>query len=145
MKPFASVVCSLFTSLLMVEIVAPKLAQGQPIQAATDGTGTLVTPNDNRFDIQDGTQAGSNLFHSFEQFGLSEGQIANFVSNPQIHNILGRVTGGEASIINGLIQVTGGNSNLYLMNPAGIVFGAGASLNVPASAISPQHNSSING
>ncbi|WP_322745265.1 filamentous hemagglutinin N-terminal domain-containing protein [Coleofasciculus sp. LEGE 07081] len=38
----------------------------------------------------------------------------------------------DASLINGLIQVTGGNSNLYLMNPAGIVFGENASLNVPA-------------
>ena len=36
-------------------------------------------------------------------------------------------------MINGLLQVTGGNSNLFLMNPAGIVFGQGASLNVPAS------------
>ena len=133
MKLVPQVVGSLLTSLLMVAVAAPRQAQGQPIPAATDDTGTLVTPNGNRFDIQGGTQAGNNLFHSFQQFGLSDGQIANFVSNPQIQNILGRVTGGNASIINGLIQVTGGNSNLYLMNPAGIVFGAGASLNVPAS------------
>uniref|UniRef100_A0ACD5GZT2 Filamentous hemagglutinin N-terminal domain-containing protein n=1 Tax=Desertifilum tharense IPPAS B-1220 TaxID=1781255 RepID=A0ACD5GZT2_9CYAN len=66
---------------------------------------------------------GTNLFHSFEQFGLSEGQIANFLSSPQIQNILGRVIGGDASIINGLIQVSGGNSNLFLINPAGILFG----------------------
>ncbi|MDE5112078.1 MAG: filamentous hemagglutinin N-terminal domain-containing protein, partial [Trichodesmium sp. St7_bin2_1] len=44
-----------------------------------------------------------------------------------------RVTGGNASIINGLIQVIGGNSNLFLMNPAGIMFGPNASLNIPAS------------
>ncbi len=76
---------------------------------------------------------GANLFHSFDKFGLDAGQIANFLSNPDIRNILGRVTGGDASLINGLIQVTGGNSNLFLMNPAGIVFGSNASLNVPAS------------
>jgi filamentous hemagglutinin family protein len=75
----------------------------------------------------------ANLFHSFTRFGLDSNQIANFLSKPQIQNILGRVTGGDASIINGLIQVTGGNSNLYLMNPAGIIFGSNASLNVPAS------------
>jgi hypothetical protein len=41
--------------------------------------------------------------------------------------------GGDPSVINGLIQVTGGQSNLFLMNPAGIIFGSNASLNVPAS------------
>jgi filamentous hemagglutinin family protein len=107
----------------------------QPITPASDGTGTVVTPNGNRFDIQEGSlsQNGANLFHSFQQFGLDSGQIANFMSNPSIHNILGRVVGGNPSIINGLIQVTGGNSNLFLMNPAGIIFGKDASLNVPAS------------
>jgi large exoprotein involved in heme utilization and adhesion len=43
------------------------------------------------------------------------------------------VTGGEASVINGLLQVTGSNANLYLMNPAGIVFGANARLDVAGS------------
>ncbi len=133
MKSLTGIVGSSLTSILVATVAAPTLAQGQPIQAATDGTGTLVTPNGNRFDIQGGTQVGSNLFHSFEQFGLSLGQTANFWSRPTIQNILGRVTGGEPSIINGLIQVSGGNANLFLMNPAGIVFGAGASLNVPAS------------
>ena len=67
-----------------------------------------------------------------EQFGLNTGQIANFLSNPQIQNILGRVVGGTPSVINGLIQVSGGNSNLYLMNPAGMIFGTNAQLDVPA-------------
>jgi filamentous hemagglutinin family protein len=106
-----------------------------PITPASDGTNTIVTPDGNRFDIHGGTLSGdgANLFHSFQQLGLDSGQIANFLSNPSIQNILGRVVGGDPSIINGLIQVTGGNSNLFLMNPAGIVFGKDASLNVPAS------------
>ncbi|MBE9128263.1 filamentous hemagglutinin N-terminal domain-containing protein, partial [Coleofasciculus sp. LEGE 07081] len=107
-------------------------ALSQPI-SAPDDTGTIVTPDGNQFDIQGGTVSGENLFHSFDQFGLNSGEVANFLSNPQIRNILGRVVGGDASIINGLIQVTGGSSNLFLMNPAGIVFGANAQLNVPAS------------
>src|SRR5207253_33278 len=72
-------------------------------------------------------------FHSFQQFGLNANQIANFLSNPKIQNILTRVVGGEASQINGLIQVSGGNSNLFLMNPSGIVFGSSATLNVQGS------------
>ncbi|MBW4495392.1 MAG: CHAT domain-containing protein [Oscillatoria princeps RMCB-10] len=110
-------------------------ALSQPITPARDGTGTTVTPQGNTFNIQGGSLSrdGANLFHSFQKFGLSEGQIANFLSNPDIRNILGRVVGGDASYINGLIQVSGGNSNLFLMNPAGILFGPNASLNVPAS------------
>ncbi|AFZ18160.1 two-partner secretion domain-containing protein [Allocoleopsis franciscana] len=112
-------------------------AQVLPI-SKEPGTNTnidLDVSNSNQLNITGGQLSGDNqnLFHSFQQFGLNSGQIANFVSNPNIHNILGRVMGGEKSVINGLIQVTGGQSNLYLMNPAGIIFGANASLNVPAS------------
>jgi len=110
-------------------------ATGQPITPAPDGTGTAVTDSGNQFNINGGqlSKNGTNLFHSFQQFGLKDGQIVNFISNPNIRNILGRVVGGDASYINGLIQVTGGNSNLFLMNPAGIVFGSNAQLNVPNS------------
>jgi filamentous hemagglutinin family protein len=111
-------------------VVQGGLASAQ--QIVPNGLGTQVTVNGQQFDITGGTRAGANLFHSFAKFGLSQAQIAHFLSNPAIRNILARVTGGEASVINGLIKVTGGNSNLYLMNPAGIVFGQGASLNVPA-------------
>ncbi|MDX2099700.1 MAG: filamentous hemagglutinin N-terminal domain-containing protein, partial [Leptolyngbyaceae cyanobacterium bins.59] len=117
----------------MAGLVAPS-ARTQSIAPARDGTGTIVTPQGNQFDITGGTLSSdrANLFHSFQQFGLDANQIANFISNPQIQNILGRVAGGDPSVINGLIQVTGGNSNLFLLNPAGILFGPNASLNVPA-------------
>ncbi|AOW99540.1 hypothetical protein BJP34_08810 [Moorena producens PAL-8-15-08-1] len=113
----------------------PAIAQ---ITSAEDSAGTIVTPNNQGFDITGGSLSSSdqpNLFHSFDQFGLDSGQIANFISNnPQVRNILGRVVGGNPSIINGLIKITSsGSPNLYLMNPAGIVFGADARLDVPAS------------
>ncbi|WP_434684526.1 DUF4347 domain-containing protein [Pseudanabaena minima] len=127
---FWTTAIALYPALLTT---APINAQTLPITAAPDGTDTIVLPNGQRFDITGGTQAGGNLFHSFQQFGLHQGQIANFLSQPNIQNILGRVVGGDPSMINGLVQLTGGNSNLYIMNPAGVIFGANASLNVPAS------------
>src|SRR4028119_1373354 len=110
-------------------------ASAQLITPAADGTNTVVTPNGNRYDISGGSSSpeGANLFHSFTEFGLGQGQTANFLTNPNIQNILGRITGGNPSLINGLIQVTGGNSNLFLMNPAGMIFGPDSSLNVPGS------------
>jgi filamentous hemagglutinin family protein len=121
-------------SLLLVStlLVAALPCQAQ-VTSAIDGTQTIVQQAGNTFSITGGTTAGSNLFHSFQQFGLTQGQVASFLANPAIQNVLGRVTGGEASVINGLLQVTGSNANLYLMNPAGIVFGANARLDVAGS------------
>ena len=113
---------------LVFALIHPALAQIVP-----NGAGTVVNPQGNQINITGGTQAGANLFHSFRDFNVNSAQVANFLSNPQIQNILARINGGNPSMINGLLQVTGGNSNLFLMNPAGIVFGQGASLNVPAS------------
>jgi filamentous hemagglutinin family protein len=110
-------------------------ARAQSIIPAPDDTHTIIIPEGNRIDITGGQRSndGANLFHSFTQFNLSSDQIANFLSQPDIQNILTRINGGEASLINGLIQVTGGNSNLLLMNPSGIIFGANSRLDVPAS------------
>ncbi|GAB4535656.1 MAG: hypothetical protein Tsb0014_22830 [Pleurocapsa sp.] len=107
-------------------------AQAQQIIPNNDGTMTVVTKDGNTFNIDGGSLSkdGKNLFHSFQEFGLDAGQIANFLSNPNIQNILTRINGGNPSLINGLIQVKGGNSNLFLMNPSGIIFGNNASLNV---------------
>ncbi|MEM8642122.1 MAG: DUF4347 domain-containing protein [Cyanobacteria bacterium P01_G01_bin.54] len=108
-------------------------AQAQNITAALDGTGTVITIDGNTYQIEGGTQAGANLFHSFQEFGLSANEIAHFLSRPEIQNVLGRVVGGDPSVIEGLIRLSGGDSNLYLINPAGLVFTQGASLDVPGS------------
>lgn len=110
----------------------PAFVHAQAIVPATDGTGTIATPTGNQINITGGAQAGTNLFHSFQQFGLGASQTANFLTAPAIQNVLGRVTGGDPSIINGVLQVTG-SANLYLLNPAGIIFGPTASLSLPAS------------
>ncbi|OZH55866.1 hypothetical protein AFK68_01830, partial [Hydrocoleum sp. CS-953] len=120
------------TIILGALAIAPP-ANSQPITPANDGTGTTVTPQGNQFNIEGGTRNGANLFHSFDKFNVPTNKTANFLTTPDTQNILGRVTGGNASYINGLIQVLGGNSNLFLMNPAGIMFGQNATLNIPAS------------
>lgn len=107
----------------------------QSITSAADGTGTVVTVDGHQLLIEGGALSGdgANLFHSFAQFDLSSQQTANFITRPEIQNILGRVVGGNPSIIDGLLQVTGGNSNLYFINPGGIIFGPNALLNVSGS------------
>ncbi len=127
---------ALLSFVAIFSCLGTKFVHAQTITPTADGTQTRVNLNPNQtnqIDISGGTRSGGNLFHSFGQFGLNAGQVANFQSTANIQNILGRVTGGNASIINGTLQVTGSNANLFLLNPAGIIFGANAQLNVPGS------------
>jgi filamentous hemagglutinin family protein len=80
-----------------------------------------------------GKQVGSNLFHSFGQFGLATGESATFSGPATISNMIGRVTGGSQSSIDGRIQSNITGANLYLINPSGIVFGPNATINISGS------------
>lgn len=133
------IVCAVFCATAfyisagLAQTAAPITPSGLNTQvnlSATPPTGTV------QYDITGGTRSGTNLFHSFGEFGVPNNNIANFLndSGAATSNILGRVTGGNVSNIFGTIQTTGfGNANLFLMNPSGIVFGPGASLNVGGS------------
>src|SRR4028119_2307492 len=128
---------SLPTILINLYFLQAK-AEAQSIVPEPNATGTTVSSPAGQtatFNIEGGRTSDTNLFHSFTQFGLSQGQTANFISpNSKIQNILTRINGGDPSIINGIIQVSGsGTPNLFLMNPSGIIFGNNASLNVPGS------------
>ncbi|HEY7554473.1 MAG TPA: filamentous hemagglutinin N-terminal domain-containing protein, partial [Candidatus Binatia bacterium] len=101
----------------------------------SSGLGTTVTQTGTTHNITGGTRPGNgaNLFHSFGLFNVGEGHSANFLNNTGLatSNILGRVTGGQRSSIFGTIQTTNfGAANLFLVNPAGWIFGPTASLNV---------------
>jgi filamentous hemagglutinin family protein len=102
-------------------------------QVTPDGSfGTTVTTNGLEQTIGDGHRVGANLFHSFDQFSVPIGGAAIFDNALDITTIFGRVTGGQLSQIDGLIQAQG-SANLFLLNPAGIVFGPEASLDIGGS------------
>ncbi|OKH13829.1 CHAT domain-containing protein [[Limnothrix rosea] IAM M-220] len=102
------------------------------ITPAGESTGTIVEQAGDAFAITGGSTSGdnSNLFHNFNDFNLGTGQSATFLANPQIQNILSRVSGGNPSFIDGLIEITNSDANLFLLNPSGLVFGSNAQLNV---------------
>lgn len=81
-----------------------------------------------------GRLSGSNLFHSFQTFNLATGESATFTTNtPGIAHVISRVTGGAPSLIYGRmsLQAASGAPSFFFINPAGVVFGAGASVDVP--------------
>jgi filamentous hemagglutinin family protein len=99
---------------------------------------SLTPAGKTQYDITGGTRpgGGTNLFHSFGDFNVPDNNMANFLNDSGLttSNILGRVTDGNISTIFGTIQTTGfGNANLFLMNPAGFLFGPNATINVGGS------------
>ncbi len=129
----ASVCLGLVSEILISGIFLPAMAQ-----VISDGTtNSTVNPSGNNFTILNGTQKGSNLFHSFSSFSVPTNGSATFdlKNTPDITTIFSRVTGGNVSNIDGLIQILNSNNSasLFLLNPNGIVFGANAKLDIGGS------------
>ncbi len=73
--------------------------------------------------IEGGATRGTNLFHSFAEFNIAAGKGAYFANPEGINNIFSRVTGSNSSQILRTLGVLG-NSNLFFLNPNGIIFGS---------------------
>ncbi len=80
-----------------------------------------------------GQQAGANLFHSFQHFNINTRESATFSGPDSVQNIISRVTGGNISLIDGTLRSAIPGANMYLLNSAGVMFGANASLDLSGS------------
>jgi filamentous hemagglutinin family protein len=130
-----------FISLLLNYPYFNKSVLSQVISDQTLPIPTKVTPSGKIFEITEGTSVGHNLFHSFMNFSIQQGDIVQFINNnPIIQNVFARVTGtSESNIsnIDGTIQ-SGGlfqSFDLFLINSNGIIFGSQASLDLKGSFV----------
>src|SRR4028118_210841 len=119
----------LFPSTAIAQIIPDNSLGAESSRTVPDTINNL--PSDR---ITGGAIRGVNLFHSFGEFNINAGRGAYFENPSPIANIFTRVTGGNPSNILGNLGVLG-NSNLFLINPKGIVFGPQSRLDLRGSFV----------
>ena len=67
--------------------------------------------------------AGNGAIINWQRFSIGSGELTRFVQPSATSAVLNRVTGGEVSQLLGQLQ---SNGRVFLINPSGIVVGAGA-------------------
>lgn len=121
-------------------IFCPGASQAQIIPDASLGSDSSQVSSlqmihgvpSHRIDL--GSQQGSNLFHSFQQFNITSGEGVYFSNPAGVNNIFARITGKTISQLDGVLGVLG-HANLFLLNPNGILFGPHASLDLSGSFV----------
>ena len=123
-----------FTSLLLTvtSLFSPFALSEITLDGSMGTTGSLAGP-DYQITENLGQRTGGNLFHSFGQFNINSAESATFSGSAGIKNVVSRVTGGQASTIDGAFRSTISGANIYFLNPSGVIFGENASLDVQGS------------
>lgn len=112
------------------------LTMADVVLDGTQGPSGNVALSNNAYQINANTMAqisGANAFFSFSRFNVEAGNTARFSASTSLENLLVRVTGGELSRIDGHVVSDVAGANLWLLNPQGVLMGAGSSVNVSGS------------
>lgn len=126
-----------FPVILLALFVPFSVGRTQVVLDGKFGTSGPITPISGNYDVAAslGKTVGNNLFHSFSQFDLAGGNMATFSGPNNIQNILARVTGPNASSIDGKLVSSIPGANLFFLNPHGVIFGQNAQLDVKGSFV----------
>lgn len=100
----------------------------QPAQALPEGAtvihgGANIQRNGQNMTIQQTTQQA---IINWNGFSISANELVQFLQPGAAASVLNRVTGLDASVINGILQ---GNGNIFLINPNGVLIGPGGMVN----------------
>jgi large exoprotein involved in heme utilization and adhesion len=99
--------------MLLIGLAAAVMLLGPPAaraEVATDGSlgaRLRLTGKDVQIPARLGQVRGQNLFHSFERFGIKTGSRITFTGPDSLRNVIGQVTGGERSTIDGTLGAQG--------------------------------------
>jgi len=110
------------TALIIAAYFSP-LALANPVgPTVVNGAATMVN-NGNTMTVTNTPGAILN----WQQFNIGQGQTTQFNQQSAQSSVLNRVTGPDASQIMGTLR---SNGQVFLVNPSGILFGAGAVIDV---------------
>jgi filamentous hemagglutinin family protein len=71
----------------------------------------------------------NNAIINWQKFGIAAGEVTKFIQSSASSSVLNRVVGGDLSAIYGSLQ---SNGRVWLVNPAGILVGRGATIDTAA-------------
>ncbi len=127
---------------------AQSVAQSIAQSVDSDRTTGTVVSGSNPFTITEGTirpgDTSATVFHSFGTFSPAASAVVfdlrdsqNAVDTQTVAAIVGRVTGGASSFIDGQISILQDSNtpapDLFLINPYGVLFGENVQLSLPGS------------
>jgi filamentous hemagglutinin family protein len=95
-----------------------------PVDGAVVAGGAAVSSGNGSMTV---TQTSQNAVLNWQQFNIGQGEAVRFVQPNSSAVALNRVLGADPSSILGSLSA---NGKVFLVNPNGILFGAGASVNV---------------
>src|SRR5581483_6414489 len=109
----------------LASALLPQLALAGPTGGVVvAGSGTISTPNSTTTVIN---QTSNSAIINWQQFGIGGNEYVQFVQPSSSSVVLNRVTGGSPSQILGDLSA---NGRVFLINPNGVLFGAGARIDV---------------
>src|SRR5687768_7058835 len=109
--------------LTLIALCAASTLRAQVVLDGTLGTtGQLAGPHV-IVPASAGQSLGGNLFHSFSRLDIAAGGSVTFQGPGSVQNVLARVTSGSPSSIDGALRCDIPGADLYLINPAGVMFG----------------------
>ena len=119
--------------LAAVQLLIPSLTLALPTDGRVAGGGATLQSTSKSITIQ---QTTDKAILNWKSFSIAADEAVHF-RQPSADSIaLNRVIGGDPSVILGQLQA---NGRIFLLNPNGILFGAGAQLNVGGLLASTLH------
>ena len=142
LQSLASLRLSTAIALMFAGVAPSVVAQALQDPTVRSGTATIDLSNTNHAVI---TQQSNKAIIDWRQFSIPSGSTVQFVQPNASSMMLNRVTGTQASQIDGNLLA---NGQVWLLNPSGVMIGNGGSINTAsflASTLDINNNDFLNG